>query len=65
MQVTQQPGIPDTEYVLDDDECPLSILMTAPNTGKCLHFNSLLNNQTYLIEGFFLSMIFIVCYLML
>ncbi|XP_066262035.1 afadin isoform X1 [Euwallacea similis] len=36
VQVTQQPGIPDTEYVLDDDECPLSILMTAPNTGSIM-----------------------------
>lgn len=34
VQVTQQPGCPDTEYVLDDDECPLSILMASQNTGK-------------------------------
>lgn len=34
VQVTQQPGAPDTEYVLDDDECPLSILMNSPNTGE-------------------------------
>lgn len=34
VQVTQQPGGPDIEYVLDDDECPLSILMNAPNTSK-------------------------------
>lgn len=34
VQVTQQPGGPDTEYVLDDDECPLSILMNSPNTSK-------------------------------
>ncbi|XP_074039626.1 adherens junction formation factor afadin isoform X2 [Leptinotarsa decemlineata] len=36
VQVTQQPGCPDTEYVLDDDECPLSILMTSPNTGSIM-----------------------------
>lgn len=36
VQVTQQPGVPDAEYVLDEDECPLSILMNSPNTGKCL-----------------------------
>lgn len=34
VQVTQQPGAPDIEYVLDDDECPLSILMNSPNTGE-------------------------------
>lgn len=34
VQVTQQSGSPDVEYVLDDDECPLSILMNAPNTGR-------------------------------
>lgn len=34
VQVTQQPGANDVEYVLDDDECPLSILMNAPNTSK-------------------------------
>lgn len=34
VQITSQPGVPDTEYVLDDDECPLAILMTAPNTSK-------------------------------
>lgn len=32
VQVTQQPGGPDIEYVLDDDECPLSILMNSPNS---------------------------------
>ncbi|XP_015835410.2 afadin isoform X2 [Tribolium castaneum] len=36
VQVTQQPGVPDTEYVLDDDECPLSILMNSPNTGSIM-----------------------------
>ncbi|XP_060518752.1 afadin isoform X6 [Cylas formicarius] len=36
VQVTQQPGCPDQEYVLDDDECPLSILMTSPNTGSIM-----------------------------
>ncbi|XP_049822750.1 afadin isoform X1 [Aethina tumida] len=36
VQVTQQPGVPDSEYVLDDDECPLSILMNAPNTGSIM-----------------------------
>ncbi|XP_044268481.1 afadin isoform X2 [Tribolium madens] len=36
VQVTQQPGTPDTEYVLDDDECPLSILMNSPNTGSIM-----------------------------
>ncbi|XP_056630189.1 afadin isoform X2 [Diorhabda sublineata] len=36
VQVTQQPGCPDTEYILDDDECPLNILMTAPNTGSIM-----------------------------
>jgi afadin len=36
VQVTQQPGAPDTEYVLDDDECPLSILMNSPNTGSIM-----------------------------
>lgn len=36
VQVSQQPGVPDTEYILDDDECPLSILMNAPNTGKLM-----------------------------
>lgn len=34
VQVTSLPGNPDSEYVLDDDECPLSILMTSPNTSK-------------------------------
>lgn len=34
VQVTHQPGCPDTEYVLDDDECPLSILMNSQNTGE-------------------------------
>lgn len=37
VQVTQQPGGGSdaaTEYVLDDDECPLSILMNAPNTSE-------------------------------
>lgn len=36
VQVTQQPGSPNTEYVLDDDECPLSILMNSSNTGEFL-----------------------------
>ncbi|XP_057667342.1 afadin isoform X4 [Diorhabda carinulata] len=36
VQVTQQPGCPDTEYILDDDECPLNILMTSPNTGSIM-----------------------------
>lgn len=36
VQVTSSPGSPDSEYVLDDDECPLSILMTASNTSKLL-----------------------------
>ncbi|CAG9858483.1 unnamed protein product [Phyllotreta striolata] len=36
VQVTQQPGCPDTEYILDDDECPLNILMSSPNTGSIM-----------------------------
>ncbi|CAH1117411.1 unnamed protein product [Phaedon cochleariae] len=36
VQVTQQPGTPDVEYVLDDDECPLSILMTSQNSGSIM-----------------------------
>nr|CAI5852288.1 unnamed protein product [Callosobruchus analis] len=32
VQVTQQPGCPDAEYILDDDECPLSILMNVQNS---------------------------------
>ncbi|XP_031343143.1 afadin-like [Photinus pyralis] len=32
VQVTSLSGTPDTEYVLEDDECPLSILMTSSNT---------------------------------
>lgn len=36
VQVTQQPGGPDLEYVLDDDECPLSILMNSSNTGSIM-----------------------------
>lgn len=38
VQVTQQAGGQDVEYVLDDDECPLSILMNAPNSSKFLSF---------------------------
>lgn len=37
VQVTQQNGSNDVEYVLDDDECPLSILMNAPHTSE-YHF---------------------------
>lgn len=42
VQVTQQPGTQDVEYILDDDECPLSILMNATNTGEsfCIKFYS-------------------------
>ncbi|KAF5291704.1 hypothetical protein FQR65_LT11397 [Abscondita terminalis] len=36
VQVTSLSGSPDTEYVLDDDECPLSILMTSPNTSSIM-----------------------------
>ncbi|XP_072396641.1 afadin isoform X2 [Diabrotica undecimpunctata] len=36
VQVTQQPGCPDSEYILDDDECPLNILMTSSNTGSIM-----------------------------
>nr|XP_022907199.1 afadin isoform X2 [Onthophagus taurus] len=36
VQVTQQPGVPDTEYVLDDEECPLSILMNSPNSSSIM-----------------------------
>ncbi|XP_025829526.1 afadin isoform X5 [Agrilus planipennis] len=36
VQVTSQPGSPDTEYVLDEDECPLSILMNSPNTSSIM-----------------------------
>lgn len=38
VQVTQQPGVQDVEYILDDDECPLSILMNATNTGESFKF---------------------------
>lgn len=58
VQVTQQPGGPDVEYVLDDDECPLSILMNSPNTSKftlSLYFeipsaNSNLNSRRLFIS---------------
>lgn len=60
VQVTQQPGGPDIEYVLDDDECPLSILMNAPNTSKrkFLNFQILIYcikvNKNILINFFWL-----------
>lgn len=31
VQVTSRSGEPDQEYVLDDDECPLAILMNHSN----------------------------------
>uniref|UniRef100_A0A1Y1NGW7 Afadin n=2 Tax=Photinus pyralis TaxID=7054 RepID=A0A1Y1NGW7_PHOPY len=36
VQVTSLSGTPDTEYVLEDDECPLSILMTSSNTSSIM-----------------------------
>ncbi|KAK5646541.1 hypothetical protein RI129_005005 [Pyrocoelia pectoralis] len=36
VQVTSLSGSPDTEYVLEDDECPLSILMTSSNTSSIM-----------------------------
>lgn len=44
VQVTTISGQPDQEYVLDDDECPLAILMNHSNIRGKRNFIFLFNN---------------------